>query len=216
MKTKSTRKTTMFLAVCTAIAAAVAGLNSVWQAAIFVAIAGALAAAGLELHRHKNLRVVKVLAWIAAATVFWFASVDRFATIEFCQRCPIHHFQYDYRFLGISVCVTKIDEHDALVSLIATDLGRPCLHVYNGFPLARRWGLFYYSGYSSCLCCLSGDEELNQELRQQIMLQSKTDPDLKDEFYNRVVVERDWKYLHSFAPPADQAAAKTTGETGEH
>lgn len=216
MKTKPTRRATMFLAVSTAIAAAVAGLNSVWQAAVFVTIAGAFAAAGLEIHRQENLRVVKVLAWIAAATIFWFASVDRLATIKFLQRCPIHHFQYDYRFLGISVCVTKIDEHDALVSLIATDLGRPCLHVYNSFPLARRWGLFYYSGYSSCLCCLCGDEEYNQALRQQIIHQSKTDPNLKDEFYNRVVVERDWKYLHSFAPPADQPPAKTTVETGEH
>lgn len=214
VNTQGMRRGTIFLAVCAVIAGSVAAINSVWQAALLVIIAIATAIAGLEIRKYSRLRAIAPVSWIVAAMMFWFASVDRYATIEFCQQCPIHHFQYDYRFLGLSIYVRVIDEHDALVSLCASDLGRPCHHKYQSFALARRWGLFYYSGYSSCMCCLVSDENYNKALRQRIADQGRTQPNLKNEFYDRVVVGRDWKFLHSFAIPATSISTEQDDAEG--
>lgn len=177
---------------------AVTAWHSTPYAAAFVALTAMLVFVAARLRKVVEYRFLSPLLLFFAGTMFWFASVDRYATIEFCQRCPIHHFQYDYRFLGISVYVEVIDEHDALVAQIASDLGLPCVHEYVGFPLARRWGLLYYQGYSSCICCLVGpDHDYVRSLRPKVLKLTRDQPGLKDEFYDKVVVGRDWKYLQA-------------------
>lgn len=175
-------------------------LQTSWLSALGILLAGMLMLIGLRLPFRNGIRPFGI--WCASAGIFWMSSVDRYATMQFCQYCPLHFMQRDYRFLGFTMHTQVLDVHNDFVAKIADDIGCPCPHTYTHRGFATRWGLIYYEGRDPGMCCLTytGKEQREAELNRAIVQAAQADPTLKKKFYYRVIMGGDGEYLWSFIP----------------
>jgi hypothetical protein len=191
---------TLFVIVAVGAACAFTARNSDSYAAAGVALAFLGFFAATLIRRKRKQREARIALWLVAATLFWFAAVDRSVFYEYCRGCGIHHYMIEYRFLGVTLIASKHDEHHDLLARIARDLGKPCTHDYDRKHLVRLWGfLFPGRPCTGITCCLGGGEDTyDVRLRPRVLEKAKQQPEFAEEFHRRVLQDKDYDYLVEF------------------
>jgi len=147
------------------------------------------------------LKKLKIFIPICLVLVLvWFLGVDRSWFVETCGDCYSSRDVIQYRFLTVPFS-ERVVEQESPISRVARDLGVPCPHRnLTRWQKERWWGLLF------CCCpCKSGitsltwDERLYDE-RTIAIIKSlvKSNPELPEEFYRRILVEHDLKYWEQF------------------
>lgn len=178
--------------------------NSHWISglALFVSFTLFFASASMQAWRYRpNIRFT---IFTLAALIAWFASIDRFISLEYCHRCESVHSACKYRFLGFPFATSKFDEQNDLYNRIATTLGKPCTHEYFGTPLKRYWGLMFCS-----LPCFelgigfgidSNSSSYTKSFQDSVARLGREDSGLASEFHEWLQTGsgKDYKYFEQF------------------
>jgi hypothetical protein len=141
-----------------------------------------------------------MLAAAVAAVLVWFLGVDRSWFVEDCPSCGFGRDILQYRVLGIPVH-ERIREDTTLRQRVAADLGVPCTH-----PKLERWHKYRWWGLCICACPrISGTHRLvgdtswyDDAVVAKVENLAETNPSLRDEFAERVLVKRDMDYWKEF------------------
>ncbi|SRR5258708_217911 len=161
------------------------------------------------MRKRRRLLAVGVLL---LAPVLWFAGVVWHWDMEHCELCGYRRDISRYAVFGITVSESAI-EYRKLAQSMAEDLGVPCKHIGMEHAVRqRRWGLVI------CACpCDNGIMDVTNsgdgyDAQMAALLRDRAQalPSLPAEFYERVIVGHDWRYMNSLF---DDLKAET--EVGE-
>jgi hypothetical protein len=171
------------------------------EAAGTLVAALALVAAGWFRRRRRHL-LVPILLAAGALVLLWFVAVDRSVFFERCEHCDTHAYIVQYRVYGIPLSSSKQFVHGQLLSWIARDLGAPCPHKYERVHLTRHWGLLYCARPKIGIVCCFRDPDRDsyyyRQYREVLSLKARKEPQLGEEFRERVLLQQDMDYLPRF------------------
>lgn len=147
-------------------------------------------------HRAPLLRRLRVAAIGALLIVCWFATISWTWTRTKCDDCGYSVDSTAYRIIGIPLLAGEI-QHATDVQLLAADLGAPCPHINQSERFLQRWW-----GLAICKCpCTNGISGVAREgwyaenLARAARRRGSADPRIAQEFYDRVIVGHDRRYL---------------------
>lgn len=144
----------------------------------------------------KKTRYIKYFLGILGVIVVWFVAIDKSYFVETCNDCFWRKNIVKYRLFHIPLS-QRITERDSLISKVAYELEVPCQHLHiQHFYKQRWWGLvFCYCPCESGIDGLFSDEQQAFEgIHSKIKSLVEDDPNLPDEFKQRVLVEHDIEY----------------------
>jgi hypothetical protein len=147
----------------------------------------------------------KTVVWVhvvGISLLFWFLGVDSFWFNERCGNCHYERDAVQYRVFG-AVIYERSQDHHAIMELVARDLGAVCLHQdidLNRIKMYRFRGLCIHDGpIIHRTWRLSGGESwYTEELAAKVRILARDNPELGEEFRNRVVYGHDWNYWGRF------------------
>lgn len=152
-----------------------------------------------SLVRRRRLIGVGV---VVVAVMAWFVCVDWSWFVEGCPNCGFGRDVVQYRVCGI-VVREETKEFQTIAEFVARDLGTPCSHIpMNRWHKHRWWGLCYCQSP-----CINGIDRLTQDeswydaaVQSRVQALAATDPAVRDEFKQRIIVGRDATWWQTFWP----------------
>ncbi len=147
----------------------------------------------------------KTIVWahvIGISLLFWFLGVDLVVFTEDCNRCRYGRMVIQARVLSIPI-YEKIDEDHTEIERIARDLGVACSHRDIDF---ERFYMYRFRGLcipdrsnGSCIWRLSsGESWYTEELATKVRAIGLDNPEIGEEFRNRMLYRKDWDYWRRF------------------
>jgi hypothetical protein len=124
-----------------------------------------------------------------------------------CDDCGAFANVLAYHVAGLTVA-TKTLERKTPVQRLAEDLGKPCQHANSRQYLKHRlWGLMW----CACPCingidCIIGEDWYDTRMSETVRSLRESNPRLADQFYERVVVGHDQRFLARFRESLSRAA----------
>lgn len=138
---------------------------------------------------------------VVGLIIAWFCFVDLSWFVESCPDCGSGWDSVQYRIFQIPISDHR-RSNTMMLELVCADLGVPCTH-----PNLIRWHKHRWWGLWVCaypchngISGLAGDaDDYNQAMSARVKAMAKDNPKLGAEFRQRVLVEHDYEYWHSFA-----------------
>ncbi len=143
----------------------------------------------------------KPLLGVALLTlpVLWFACFDKSWFVGECKHCGSGQDIVQFRIVGIPLYEYAYD-YETEIQKISIALGNPCLHrSYRTWHRHRYWGMLYcaapcHNGIDRAI----GKNWATGKFLEQVKASAVLDPELPQQFKQRVLIEQDWKYLKAF------------------
>ncbi|WP_425614977.1 hypothetical protein NA78x_004861 [Anatilimnocola sp. NA78] len=121
----------MFVAINSAVVAAMGIFVTMLCAWLFV-----------KLRASGDPHILAPATALLGIVVLWFSACDYSSTEVRCLNCQREHEEYRVRLLGLPVFAHRTEYREVFLSLVDSDLGRPCVHELASTQNSRLWGLF--------------------------------------------------------------------------
>ncbi|MHC4721366.1 MAG: hypothetical protein ACYS6I_01520 [Planctomycetota bacterium] len=147
----------------------------------------------------KKIKIFKILLFLLLVTIFWFLAVDASLFIETCRDCFFYREDLQFRLFTFPIFKKEFVQLSSII-MVARDLGVACEHPnLKRWHKTRMWGLIF-RGFP----CINGttviawdSKSYDKGVTDRLNSLVESDPQLPQEFQQRVLIERDMEYWHS-------------------
>lgn len=154
----------------------------------------------LRLRGFRWVGLVRGVLVMLSILVLWFAAIDYSVTCIWCDRCNVDWAEGQIRFYRTPLWTWRSRPSQVVASQIAEDLGVPCAHQLQDFQKYRFWGLLVpYPAHSGTWGL--ADPKISwydETMRRRVRQLAETNPQLGQEFHDKVLVSHDLQYLRKF------------------
>jgi hypothetical protein len=146
----------------------------------------------------KKTRACKILLFLLLVAICWFLAVDASLFIETCRDCFFYREDLQFRLFTFPIFKKEFVQLSSIL-MVARDLGVACEHPnLKRWHKTRVWGLIF-RGFP----CINGTTFLawdpksyDERVADRLKYLVESDPQLPQEFQQRVLIEHDIEYWH--------------------